>query len=389
MTAIRVTCQHCSFSRDVPEEKIPDRPVPVTCPKCAKTFTFHKSAIMSPQPGQAILHSLPAATGSEPPGPTPLEITELPWAAKDGSPLPPGPKRPPGRGAPLPEGPVTATKAAPLVGLILLFLAVMGASWWLNFPTISSVPVGAYRDTKNAYAVKAPAEWLLITPENHQSMATQFSDKIPKEFAGFIGKGKPGFSVSFLKIPAADTDFAPNFNLSLIDTKGKNLPALTESEKDTASKMIAKEFTRMLPQYRLLESRIIQVDGVNSLQITGEAELVSVSKKAAPIYTEPGAFGMRRITGYTEEEKQTYKIRAIQTMIPGKKRAYALNYMFDDLKTPEMGKLQAEVIETFRLLERPPRFGGIVMGGLNGGLFGMGLYLFGLIIGRLFRSQTE
>ena len=42
MTTIRVTCQHCSFSRDVAAEKVPDRPVQVTCPKCSKTFTFHK-----------------------------------------------------------------------------------------------------------------------------------------------------------------------------------------------------------------------------------------------------------------------------------------------------------------------------------------------------------
>jgi hypothetical protein len=51
-----------------------------------------------------------------------------------------------------------------------------------------------------------------------------------------------------------------------------------------------------------------------------------------------------------------------------------------------MEKLHAELIETFRLLERPPRFGGIVMGALNGGLFGAGLYLGGLVIGRLVRK---
>lgn len=45
MTTIRVTCQHCSFSRDVAAEKVPDRPVQVTCPKCSKAFTFHKHPV--------------------------------------------------------------------------------------------------------------------------------------------------------------------------------------------------------------------------------------------------------------------------------------------------------------------------------------------------------
>lgn len=45
---IRVTCQNCSFSREVAAEKLPDRPVQVTCPKCSKTFTFHKHPVTDP-----------------------------------------------------------------------------------------------------------------------------------------------------------------------------------------------------------------------------------------------------------------------------------------------------------------------------------------------------
>lgn len=48
MTTIRVTCQHCSFSRDVAAEKVPDMPVRVTCPKCSKTFTLHKHPVTEP-----------------------------------------------------------------------------------------------------------------------------------------------------------------------------------------------------------------------------------------------------------------------------------------------------------------------------------------------------
>lgn len=44
MAAIRITCPDCSLSREVPEEKVPDRPVQVTCPRCRGRFTFIKGA---------------------------------------------------------------------------------------------------------------------------------------------------------------------------------------------------------------------------------------------------------------------------------------------------------------------------------------------------------
>lgn len=44
MAFIRITCPDCSLSRELPEEKLPDRPVQVTCPRCKGSFTFIKSA---------------------------------------------------------------------------------------------------------------------------------------------------------------------------------------------------------------------------------------------------------------------------------------------------------------------------------------------------------
>jgi len=44
MAFIIITCPDCSLSREVPEEKLPDRPVQVTCPRCKGSFTFIKGA---------------------------------------------------------------------------------------------------------------------------------------------------------------------------------------------------------------------------------------------------------------------------------------------------------------------------------------------------------
>ena len=44
---MKIICPHCNFSREVPDEKIPDRPVKVTCPKCQQGFSFDKAATLA------------------------------------------------------------------------------------------------------------------------------------------------------------------------------------------------------------------------------------------------------------------------------------------------------------------------------------------------------
>ncbi len=42
MLTLCVTCPHCSFSRTIPADKLPEQPVQATCPKCGRQFTFNK-----------------------------------------------------------------------------------------------------------------------------------------------------------------------------------------------------------------------------------------------------------------------------------------------------------------------------------------------------------
>ena len=42
MSTIHISCPHCSFTREVPADKVPDEPVQVTCPKCKQPFDFDK-----------------------------------------------------------------------------------------------------------------------------------------------------------------------------------------------------------------------------------------------------------------------------------------------------------------------------------------------------------
>jgi len=40
---MNITCPHCNFSRTVEPDKVPNRPVKVSCPKCNQGFTFDKA----------------------------------------------------------------------------------------------------------------------------------------------------------------------------------------------------------------------------------------------------------------------------------------------------------------------------------------------------------
>jgi hypothetical protein len=76
MADLTLTCPHCGFARTMPAEKVPERPIRVTCPKCKESFAYHKPAAVpvppeSPLPPSAVPPSGAAAPAPElsPPGP--------------------------------------------------------------------------------------------------------------------------------------------------------------------------------------------------------------------------------------------------------------------------------------------------------------------------------
>lgn len=92
MPTIRVICPHCAFSRDLPGDKVPDRPVRVTCPKCKQAFGFQKpspppspsepAAATSPAPQPDSRATIPPLPPPSPPGPPPVEGPSEPAQSK-------------------------------------------------------------------------------------------------------------------------------------------------------------------------------------------------------------------------------------------------------------------------------------------------------------------
>ena len=96
MSTICLRCPHCDFSREVPEEKVPDRPVRVTCPRCKLDFEFARtSSAAPPQEGGGAASSAPPASAPQATAP---QATAPQATAPQGTfshpPLKPAPTRP-------------------------------------------------------------------------------------------------------------------------------------------------------------------------------------------------------------------------------------------------------------------------------------------------------
>lgn len=289
--------------------------------------------------------------------------------------------------APLPP-PAKESGAGPLgITIITLLVVVIAATlWWLNFPQSGALPVGAIVNQKSHFAYSAPTDWLTITPQNYDKVMAELKDHFPADLRGLMSNRHPGFVASHLKNPEGFDGFSPNFNIIVVDTKGKNFPALTESEKEKATKIISAELSRQLKGYKLLESNLVEVDGITSLQLVGQSELSLITKPAQPIQSV-SRYGFKTFQGYTPEERKSYNLKIIQTMIPGKGRGYILSSTFDAADGSQGDELNRKTLESFRVLERPPRFGSILMGALNGGLLAAGGYLLWFLFGRLMLKQ--
>lgn len=79
MADLILRCPHCGFARTLPAEKVPERPVRVTCPKCREGFSYRKPAtdMTSPEAESAASSSAAAPVSAESPAPPVAETGRL------------------------------------------------------------------------------------------------------------------------------------------------------------------------------------------------------------------------------------------------------------------------------------------------------------------------
>lgn len=252
--------------------------------------------------------------------------------------------------------------------------AVLGlALWWLYSPEGLPLPDGAYVNDRQAFAISVPADWMVLTSDNYEEMFEKLGDRFPKTLQEGLSERK--IEVGFMKL-LENADFSPSVNIVIVQNE---VPALNEEQKEEAARALSAEFGRVLDKYKLERSELITVDDLTSLRFTSRGAMKFKVADSEPVYRETMP-GWRTATRHTPAEWKSFDLQFLQVLVPGKKRAYIITCTAMVSQYKDFRRSFENAIESFRVIERPPRFGPIITGGLQGGIIGALGYLLYYIV---------
>lgn len=267
------------------------------------------------------------------------------------------------------SGPSIPAFVGAIVGVILLGAAL----WWLWTPDGLPLPDNPYVNEKHHFAMAAPSGWVLLSPDNYQEMFQKLGNRLPKSLQDGLSNRR--IEVGFVKL-LEEPNFSPNINVVVMQTE---VPELDEKQLEEGAQVLTTEFKRVMDSYKLEKSELISVDELTSAQFSsrGTLKLKVADAKGSVRESIPGW------PTYTEEAPAqwlSFDLKMTQTLVPGRKRAYIITCTSDEKQNREYKRAFDETIDSFRVLERPARFGPIVMGGIQGGLLASLAYLLYFIV---------
>jgi hypothetical protein len=255
--------------------------------------------------------------------------SELPWQESKFAYLPPKQTRFQ-EGEPLPHPRRQLSWAVYLV-LIVPFAVAL---YLLLNPRARAEEPGSYRDSRNFFAIRAPEGWLTLTKDNYDAIMRQYGSLLPANLS------RTG-------------EFSPSMNVVIVKSAP---PPINEKSKQEAAKAIAGGFAAQFTDYKQESVKIIEVDGIRSLEIISTASL-------------PFQFS-------SERSAVTLALRFRQVLVPGKKLAYILTFTARRNMAEDAEAEFQDALDSFRVLKRPPRFSPMLNGVLIGGLIAAMFFLF-------------
>jgi hypothetical protein len=243
--------------------------------------------------------------------------------------------------------PVAQERQAGWPAFLALLLPLGLGLWWMLNPRGRAIEPGSFRDNDKQFAIRAPEGWVTLTRDNVQAIISQFGSQLPAQVSQAMAS--PGMAVSIVRL-VQPGEFAPSLNVMVV--KGVP-PPINEKSKQEAAKAIADGFSALLSDYKQESVKIVTVDKIRSLEI--------LSTAASPF----------RLAG--SEELSPPVLRYRQLLVPGKKRTFIVTCT-DGSDAGGSDAAFRRALDSFRVLQRPPRFGPILNGGIIGGLVGALFY---------------
>lgn len=259
-----------------------------------------------------------------------------------------------------------------LAGVLVLGALLL----WLWSPEGLPVPENSHINKKHAFAMTAPSGWVELSPDNYEEAFARLGDKLPKSLRDGLSTRR--IEVGFVKL-LDEPNFSPSINVVVMNTE---VPELDEKQLAEGAQVLTGEYKKILDSFKLEKSELVTVDELTSAQFSssGSLKLKTAEAKGAMQETAPGW------NTYKEDvpaQWRTFNLKLSQTLVPGKKRAYIITCTSEGVQNQEYKRSFEDAIESFRVLERPSRFGPIVMGGVQGGLVTALAYLLYFIIASL------
>lgn len=259
------------------------------------------------------------------------------------------------------------------IGAIAGALILGTALWWLWTPEGLPVPENAYVNEKHHFAIASPSGWVALNPDNYKEMFERLGNKLPKSLQDGLSNRR--IEVGFIKL-LDEPNFSPNINVVVIQSE---VPELDDKQLEEGAQVLSNEYKRVLDAYTLEKSELITVDELTSAQFSsrGTLKLKVADAKGSVKESLPGW------PTYTEESPAqwvSFDLKMSQTLVPGKKRGYIITCTSDAKQSQEYRHEFNEALDSFRVLERPARFGPILTGGIQGGLLASLAYLLYFIV---------
>jgi hypothetical protein len=267
------------------------------------------------------------------------------------------------------SGPSIPAFISALIGALVLGVAL----WWLWTPEGLPLPEGSYVNEKHQFAIASPPGWVALSRDNYKEILEKIGNRLPKSLQDGLSNRR--IEVGFVKL-LEEPDFSPNINVVVMQTE---VPELDEKQLAEGAEVLSAEFKKVLDSYKLEKSELISVDELTSAQFSSSGTLkVRVADAKGPVNELPP--GAPAYMDETPSHFVAFDLKLSQTLVPGKKRGYIITCTSDAKQSLEYKRAFDEAIDSFRVLERPSRFGPILMGGIQGGLLAALAYLLYFIV---------
>ena len=234
------------------------------------------------------------------------------------------------------------------------------------FPRGHPVAEGAYRNEAHQFAVNTPGDWILMTPENYKEIMARLGDRLPSNLQGVMDPG--GVAAGFIRLEEGQS-YAPSMNITPV--KGL-MPPLRQKDVQEITSLIVTQLKTLFGDYTLHSSDIVKVDKLESLRILGTATL---KIRQEVVVEEPPTFSESPEFQFPVESKPATRmvwasvpLTCMQFLVPGGRESYVLTCTSrtDDFKSLE--PVFNGIVDSFRVLRRPPPYGPVATGAVKGSL---------------------